>query len=155
MFLFSLKVAFPCRVFLIRGNHEFRDCNKIMAKQGLVGFEESLRQRFGPKEGPNVFEFTHQAFDWLPLAAVVARTVLVLHGGIGDGSWTVADIEAIQRPILDLSEDKNGTFSRERMIMRDCLWSDPMDGDETMHRGTDLFRSTARPLSTNSVLAQY
>ena len=31
-----------------------------------------------------VFDAVHSAFDWMPLGAVVAGKVLVLHGGLGD-----------------------------------------------------------------------
>jgi Calcineurin-like phosphoesterase len=78
--LFALKVAFPSRVFLIRGNHEFRDMSTA------YGFYGACSTYFG---SPNtVFETVHCTFDWLPLAAVISSSVLVVHGGIGAGDYS-------------------------------------------------------------------
>ena len=49
-----------------------------------------------------VYEAIHSAFEYLPLAARVAGAVLVLHGGIGDGTWGIADLAAIARPLRDV-----------------------------------------------------
>ena len=51
-----------------------------------------------------VYEAIHTAFEWLPLAAVVGKSVLVLHGGIGDGTWSVDDLNAVCRPIKECDD---------------------------------------------------
>ena len=48
--------------------------------------------------GTRVFEAMHNAFEWLPLSAVVGGRILVLHGGIGGGDWTLADLARDVRP---------------------------------------------------------
>jgi hypothetical protein len=36
-----------------------------------------------------------------PTALVIADRVLVVHGGIGNGNWTLGDIRTVKRPIPD------------------------------------------------------
>ena len=48
-----------------------------------------------------VYEAIHETFDWLPLAALVGDKMLVLHGGIGDGSWGLKELYDVQRPLRD------------------------------------------------------
>eukprot|EP00966_Prymnesium_polylepis_P037763 876812-Prymnesium_polylepis.1 len=95
--LFALKVLYPARVYLVRGNHEFRHMSEEM---GRAGFRWHCRRRLG-KHWEAAYEAIHTAFEMLPLAAVVDGSVLVLHGGVGDGSWTLAQLEAQRRPLRD------------------------------------------------------
>mmetsp|Transcript_36656 Transcript_36656/g.67199 ORF Transcript_36656/g.67199 Transcript_36656/m.67199 type:complete len:676 (-) Transcript_36656:79-2106(-) len=120
--LFALKVVYPAAVFLLRGNHEFRHMSMHMRE---LGFLYHLQRRF-PQHWEDVFEAVHDAFDWLPLAALVGGKVLVLHGGLGDGTWGLKDVEAQQRPMQDESESQ---------ITLDILWSDPSDSDDIMKQG--------------------
>ena len=76
-------------------------------------------------------------FDWLPLAVVLDGLVLVVHGGIGDGSFTIEDITRIQRPLPALPWD--GVEAKDMMV-RNLLYSDPADGDESMQRLFECFR---------------
>ncbi|CAJ1383761.1 unnamed protein product [Effrenium voratum] len=72
-----------------------------------------------------VFEAVHSAFDWMPLGALVANKVLVLHGGLGDGTWGLKELEQIKRPMQVLEND----------LALNALWSDPSDSDHSMARG--------------------
>eukprot|EP01038_Epipyxis_sp_PR26KG_P007257 gene7257-9894_t len=128
--LFSLKVAFPSRVFLVRGNHEFRAMNKMMSDHGNYGFNRDCEDKFGAAEGAKVFESIHNVFDWLPWAAIVDRSILVVHGGIGTGDWTINDLENVLRPIDSDSECGDQ--------LRNLLWSDPDESDERMQRGVHM-----------------
>ena len=125
--LFALKSMYPARVFLNRGNHEIRAQNLGMTAAGSNGFDNNCKVRF-PSRHDVVFERIHVAFDWLPFASVVSGKVLVLHGGIGDGSWGIRDLEAVERPV----QDENAAHLN---CVKQAMWSDPRDSDDTMRRG--------------------
>ncbi|KAJ4460863.1 putative Serine/threonine-protein phosphatase PP1 isozyme 8 [Paratrimastix pyriformis] len=91
VFLFALKIRYPHRFVLLRGNHEVSSLNMQMGLQG-----ECIR-RYGPK-GMLVFRALNHAFDYLPFAALVARTVLCLHGGLTQGLPTLNSILALPKP---------------------------------------------------------
>mmetsp|Transcript_55778 Transcript_55778/g.98896 ORF Transcript_55778/g.98896 Transcript_55778/m.98896 type:complete len:691 (+) Transcript_55778:76-2148(+) len=120
--LFALKVMYPAQVFLVRGNHEFRQMSVEMEEDG---FMHHMKQRFGIPQYLKPYDAVHTAFDWLPLAALVGGVVLVLHGGIGDGNWGLTDLVQVKRPMQIESDD----------VVRNVLWSDPSDSDSAMRKG--------------------
>ena len=62
---------------------------------GEEGFLHAVKTRLPTeKHAMRAYEAVHAAFDWLPLAALIQESVLVLHGGVGDGSWGLADLES-------------------------------------------------------------
>ena len=124
--LFALKTLYPARVFLVRGNHEFRSQSEQM---GEYGFKYHMGTRLTNTCMMPVYEAIHIAFEWLPLGAVVAGAVFVVHGGIGDGSWGVRDLAVVQRPIREC--DDPGVPA----CVMQALWSDPSDSDADMARG--------------------
>ena len=83
LFLMALKVAYPGQVYLLRGSHEFRSQNLNSSHQGSQGFDAACIKSFGATTGGKVFDAVHDVFQWLPLAAVVNKKLLVVHGGIG------------------------------------------------------------------------
>jgi diadenosine tetraphosphatase ApaH/serine/threonine PP2A family protein phosphatase len=93
-----------------------------------LGFKRHVETRC-PTTGQLVYEAIHSAFEWLPLGAVVGRSVLVLHGGIGDGSWSVADLASVCRPIKEVHQE--GVPA----CVYQALWSDPSDSDAEMAYG--------------------
>lgn len=119
--LFALHVLYPQQVYLVRGNHEFRDMSENM---GELGFLHHCQQRMR-KRWRLVFEAIHSAFDWLPIGALVGDKALVIHGGLGDGSWGLHDLEHVKRPMQTLMDDN----------ALNALWSDPSDSDHCMARG--------------------
>jgi hypothetical protein len=74
------------------------------------------------------------------VAAVVSGAVLILHGGIGDGQWSLDQLRATQRPLSDDTLEDDDC----NRILGNVLWSDPIDGDETapLNRNTQV--ETAR-----------
>lgn len=79
--LLAWKCAAPARVTLVRGNHETKYCSM------MYGFKSELEHKFGMAMGSfdkpkGVWLKTLRIFASLPLAAVVAGSVLVLHGGM-------------------------------------------------------------------------
>ena len=118
--LFALKVRYPTRVTLIRGNHEDRGIN------AQYGFKEECIERCG-EDGEELWEEINDVFDWLPLAACIEGQILCLHGGPGASVHTVEDIQRIARPIRLGTDDSIMT-----PILWDILWSDPTDDDSVI-----------------------
>lgn len=82
LFLLSMKVAYPDRVYLLRGNHESRCMTQRVYSEG-TNFEAESKLKYG-SEAYNSFM---NCFDSLPLAAVVKNELgqwLCMHGGIGE-----------------------------------------------------------------------
>ena len=90
-----------------------------------VGFGHICKGMFGEVLGTDLYDSIHEAFNYLPLSARVNKSILVLHGGIGDGSFTLEDLKTIPRPLFDFRLDDRVT---------NILWSDPSDSDAVMDR---------------------
>jgi len=104
--LFCLLVRFPNRVFLIRGNHEFRGvCNPS-------GLMTDLKHLY---DSSDLYDIFQEAFDWIPLAAQIGADYLCLHGGLSPLLNSIDDIRAIPYPIRNYEEK----------LVSDILWSDP------------------------------
>ena len=93
--LLALKISYPERVWLVRGNHEVRTMNRH------YGFEAQCCAKLGPVLGMRFYELANSVFEWLPLAALVAQSVLVMHGGLGEVEcrWPIA-CRCCKRPRL-------------------------------------------------------
>jgi len=99
------KIACPECIYLIRGNHETKNMNRI------YGFEGEVKAKFDDK----IFDLFLEVFCYLPLAAVIEKKVFVTHGGIPVEPVTLSDIKKIKR----------GCEPPEKGLMSDLLWSDP------------------------------
>ncbi|XP_047317719.1 serine/threonine-protein phosphatase BSL3 [Impatiens glandulifera] len=112
--LLSLKVEYPHNVHLIRGNHEAADIN------ALFGFRIECIERMGERDGIWTWHRINRLFNWLPLAALIEKKIICMHGGIGRSINHVEQIENIQRPI---------TMEAGSIVLMDLLWSDPTEND--------------------------
>ena len=82
LFLISLKLAYPDRVFLLRGNHESR-C--MTAREYLDG--PSFLVECQEKIGESAYDKFMSVFDMLPLGAAVENKLgrwFCCHGGLGE-----------------------------------------------------------------------
>lgn len=122
--LMALKVKFPDKIHLLRGNHEDKWINNAF------GFAEECGNRLGeePSDPDSVFSKINDMFDWLPLAAVIEDKIVCLHGGIGSTLVSLDQIEAIQRPLEVIHE----VSTLEQQLVVDILWSDPTDSDQEL-----------------------
>ena len=103
--LLCLKLKYKNNVFLLRGNHE---CLRMTSSFNFR--EECLR-----KYDQEIYYFFLDLFCCLPLAAIVNKRFLAIHGGISPFLKKVNDINKIER------------FKEipHKGIFCDILWSDP------------------------------
>ncbi|ONH93750.1 hypothetical protein PRUPE_8G250300 [Prunus persica] len=112
--LLALKIEYPDNVHLIRGNHEAADIN------ALFGFRIECIERMGENDGIWAWTRFNQLFNYLPLAALIEKKIICMHGGIGRSITSVEQIEKLERPI---------TMDAGSIILMDLLWSDPTEND--------------------------
>lgn len=112
--LLALKIEYPENVHLIRGNHEAADIN------ALFGFRLECIERMGESEGIWAWTRFNQLFNYLPLAALIEKKIICMHGGIGRSINSVEQIEKLERPI---------TMDAGSIVLMDLLWSDPTEND--------------------------
>mmetsp|Transcript_7292 Transcript_7292/g.21534 ORF Transcript_7292/g.21534 Transcript_7292/m.21534 type:complete len:326 (+) Transcript_7292:258-1235(+) len=103
--LLCYKIKYPGLVFLLRGNHECAALNRI------YGFFDECKRRYSVK----LWRVFGDCFNCMPVAALVARRVLCMHGGLSPELEHLDQIRAIQRP-TEVPEDG---------LLCDLLWSDP------------------------------
>eukprot|EP01062_Namystynia_karyoxenos_P069072 TRINITY_DN6439_c0_g2_i1.p1 TRINITY_DN6439_c0_g2~~TRINITY_DN6439_c0_g2_i1.p1 ORF type:complete len:952 (+),score=263.61 TRINITY_DN6439_c0_g2_i1:74-2929(+) len=107
----ALKLSTPRAVHVNRGNHEEEEINV------LYGFYDECRAKYNSQ----FFEAAVALFHWLPLAAVLNERVLVVHGGLWDGSLT--DLRKFRRGPTASSRTES-----EKRMLADLRWSDPAEG---------------------------
>lgn len=117
----AIKCLYPNRVILVRGNHEFRDTSE---SQGASSFKSNILRLLPHEGGPesyasHVYAAIFDMFEYLPIAAVVNDRMLVIHGGIGDGSWGLKDLEyGIHRPLVSAHVNPTGRICHECNMKR-------------------------------------
>jgi len=82
LFLFSVKLNEPKSVMLLRGNHESRNMTESFT------FREEVLERYDLE----VYDLFMEAFDSLPIAALVAKKYLAMHGGISPSLTKIEQI---------------------------------------------------------------
>lgn len=107
--LLSLKVRYPTRIYLTRGNHESRQITQ------MYGFYEECMKKYN--DNPEIWKYFTDLFDFLPLTCVVENTIFCLHGGLSPDIDCLDGVKLIDR---FQEVPQKGT-------MTDLLWSDPDD----------------------------
>lgn len=103
--LFAYKVKYPDRIYLLRGNHEDASINRI------YGFYDECKKRFDI----SIFKSFNDAFNWLPVAAVIDEKIFCVHGGLSPDMAKLDDIRMLPRP----------SAVPDQGMLCDFLWSDP------------------------------
>ncbi|KAJ3272037.1 hypothetical protein HDV01_005989 [Terramyces sp. JEL0728] len=111
--ILSLKVRFPHRITILRGNHETRQISQV------YGFYDECLRKYG---NANVWRYFTDVFDCLPLVALVENEVVCMHGGLSPSLDTVDQIRSLER-FEELPSD--GPKSGKVNFNLDLCWSDP------------------------------
>lgn len=119
--LLALKVKFPNKIMLLRGNHEDRWINSGF------GFLDECENRLqeNPDVPESIFNRINNLFEYFPLGCLIEGIILCLHGGIGSSLKKLEQIESIPRPLEVVHEVQTPA---EKLVV-DILWSDPTDSD--------------------------
>lgn len=104
----SLKVRWPDRIFILRGNHESRQITQV------YGFYDECLRKYG---SANVWKSFTDLFDYFPLTALVENSIFCLHGGLSPSIDTLDGIRNLDR-VQEVPHEG---------AMCDLLWSDPDD----------------------------
>ena len=108
LLLLALKVRYPDRITLIRGNHESRQITQV------YGFYDECLRKYG---SVNVWRYCTEIFDYLSLSALIDNEVFCVHGGLSPSLNTLDQIRLIDRK-------QEGPHDG---AMCDLMWSDPED----------------------------
>lgn len=106
-YLLALKLLYPEKVILLRGNHETPLANRY------YGFLSEVLNAFSSE----FYNLYAKLFSYLPYASLVNGEIFCLHGGFAQGLKTIKQIEDLPREV----EVSNP-------ILFQILWNDPRDG---------------------------
>ena len=103
--LFAYKIRYKENFFLLRGNHESENINKI------YGFFDQCKRRYSVK----LWKLFSDCFNSLPIAALINDKIICMHGGLSPDLTSLEQLKKIVRP----------TEIPDAGLLCDLLWSDP------------------------------
>ncbi|KAH8327072.1 hypothetical protein KR074_002257 [Drosophila pseudoananassae] len=133
--LLAYKLRYPETFFLLRGNHESADVNRV------YGFFDECKRRYTVR----LWRAFVDCYDCMPVAAIVADRIFCVHGGLSPDLKNLDDIRSIQRP-TDVPSDG---------LLCDLLWSDPDENVGAWAANDRGVSFTFGPMIVEGFLLQY
>ena len=127
--------------FRIYLKHSFRNPTGWEDHYGQRCFFWQCKDRFGDDVGYRVWNSINDAFDRMPLSAVIDQDIFCVHGGIprpvtanSDGTYgsRVQDILDVPR-VAGINPPLQFEDERHQQVASDCIWSDPASDDQELN----------------------
>ncbi|KAI9014636.1 serine/threonine protein phosphatase 2B [Gaertneriomyces semiglobifer] len=118
LYLLALKIWYPTSIFMLRGNHECKHLTDYFT------FKLECKHKYSE----TVYEACLEAFCALPLAAIMNKQFLCIHGGLSPELNTLDDLREVNR---FREPPTHG-------LMCDLLWADPLE-DFGQERTNEFF----------------
>ena len=83
--LLAYKVKYPDKIYLLRGNHECMQINR------MYGFYDECKRRYSLPLWRNFLEL----FNHLPICALIDDRIICMHGGLSPKLTKLEDIGKI------------------------------------------------------------
>lgn len=106
--IFALKIKFPNKVFMIRGNHECSELNES------YGFKDECLERY-KSNGNKIWNKINECLHNLSISALINKKIFCVHGGIS------MDLEKLEH----INNIQKGTNIPNSGLLCDLTWSDP------------------------------
>lgn len=119
LYLFCMKLLFPGTFFLLRGNHEVKSLqvNFSFKTECLKKFKKGMTDR-----GIDMWNMFNDAFDEMPIAALIDEKIFCAHGGIPATQSKIAALDQIPRALSDPENQSDAAW--------EILWNDPVSKKE-------------------------
>jgi len=137
LIILALKILFPLKFYLLRGNHETLEINQ------RYGFYQDFILRFNDQ---SKFNEILNIYNVIPICALINGTVLCLHGGIPQ------DTDILKKLKGKKCRDFNALIGSVRQGIFQIMWNDPKSGLEGF---SDSFRGSGIKLFGNEAFDNF